>query len=47
MVVSLFIISIIVSVAMFVYKGILENEIKNLESQLVESEKKYRQKNNK
>lgn len=37
--ISLFIISIIVSVAMFVYKGILENEIKNLESQLVESEK--------
>ncbi len=37
--VFLFIISIIIAGSMFIYKGILESEIKNLESQLVESEK--------
>lgn len=37
--VSLFVTSIIVSVGIFFYKGVLQNEIKNLESQLVESEK--------
>lgn len=36
---SLFITSIVVAGAMFVYKSILQNEIKDLELQLVESEK--------
>lgn len=37
--VSLFITSIIVSIAMYVYKGIVKGEIQNLQSQLAESEK--------
>ena len=37
--VSLFVTSIIVSVGVYVYKGILKNEIQALESQLSESEK--------
>ena len=39
LVVSLFISSIIISVAMYVYKGIVKNDIKNLEIQLGEEEK--------
>lgn len=37
--VSLFATSIVVSIGIFFYKGVLENEIKNLQSQLAESEK--------
>lgn len=37
--VSLFVTSIVVSMGTFFYKGVLENEIKNLELQLTESEK--------
>jgi hypothetical protein len=36
--VSLFIFSIILSVALYVYKGILKNDIQNLQSQLAEAE---------
>jgi hypothetical protein len=39
LVVSLFVISIVISVALFIYKGMVKNDIKNLESQLVEAEK--------
>ncbi|MEK7117002.1 MAG: hypothetical protein AAB837_02460 [Patescibacteria group bacterium] len=37
--VSLFISSIVISAAMYVYKGIIKSEIQNLQSQLAESEK--------
>ena len=37
--VSLFITSIIISAALYAYKGIIKNDIKNLQSQLAEAEK--------
>jgi len=40
LVVSLFITSIVVSVALYVYKGIVKNDIQNLESQLADAEEK-------
>ncbi|MEK7669434.1 MAG: hypothetical protein AAB350_02480 [Patescibacteria group bacterium] len=39
LVVSLFIFSIILSIGMFVYKGIIKSDIQNLQNQLVEEEK--------
>jgi hypothetical protein len=39
LVVSLFISSIIISAALYVYKGIMKSDIQNLESQLVEADK--------
>jgi len=39
LVVSLFIGAIVISIGMYVYKGIVKSDIKNLESQLAEAEK--------